>query len=56
MDATARPQASLMLGQAETDLLNITITRYTTVAGGIIVIYDCLLTVGDEVRVGHTWR
>lgn len=43
-------QTSLTLGKAETDILSITITRYTTVAGIVIIIYDCLLTIGDEVK------
>jgi len=56
MNGTCGLQTSLTLGQAETDLLNITITRYTTVAGVVIIIYDFLLTISDEVRVKHTWR
>ena len=50
MNATGSPQASLIFGQAETDILNITITRYTTAAAAVILIYDWLLTIGDEVR------
>ena len=30
------------------------ITRYTTAAGVVIVVYDYLLTIGDEVRDEHT--
>jgi len=49
------PHVSLTLGQAEANILNATMTRYTTVAGVVIIIYDYLLTIGDEVRVEHKW-
>ena len=58
MNATAdlhNLQNSLTLGKAETDILSITVTRYTTVAGIVIIIYDCLLTIGDEVKIKYTW-
>jgi hypothetical protein len=52
MDASAAAIncTHLTLGQAEADLLNVTITRYTTVAAVVLVVYDSLLTIGDEVR------
>ena len=43
-----------MLGQAEIDILNVTITRYIAAVGVVILIYDCLLTIDDEVRAEHT--
>lgn len=55
MNATASPQTSPALGHTEIDILGIMITRYTTVAGVVILLYDCLLTIGDEVRIGHSW-
>jgi hypothetical protein len=39
----------LTLGQAEVDILHVTMTRYATAAGVVIIIYDYLLTIGDEV-------
>lgn len=55
MNATADLHDLQTLGRAETDILSITITRYTTVAGIVIIIYDCLLTIGDEVKSERTW-
>jgi len=43
-----------MLGQTEAAVMNITMTRYTTTAAVVIVVYDYLLTIGDEVRDEHT--
>jgi hypothetical protein len=43
------------LDQAEAEILNVTITRYIAAAGVVILIYDFLLTIGDEVGVGCTW-
>lgn len=43
------------MDQAGTDLQLITITRYTTAAGVVVLIYDSLLTSSDEVRTAHTW-
>ena len=55
MNTTNGPQTSLPLGQADADVFNITMTRYTTAAGVVILLYDCLLTIGDEVIVEGTW-
>ena len=41
------------MSQAGTALQHITITRYTTAAGVVVLIYDILLTSGDEVRAAH---
>jgi hypothetical protein len=43
-----------MLGETEADILNIMMTRYTTAAGVVILVYDCLLTIGDEVGDRYT--
>ena len=55
MNSTAAPRKHLTMGQAGTDLQHITITRYTTAAGMVVLIYDSLLTSSDEVRAAHTW-
>lgn len=56
MDSTAGPRTNLTIGQPETDLKHITITRYTTGAGVVVLLYDSLLTFGDEVRAAHAWK
>ena len=49
MNFTAAPRAHLTMSQAGTALQHITITRYTTAAGVVVLIYDILLTSSDEV-------
>ena len=49
MNATSGHHLSPMLRQAKDDISNVTITRYATVAGVVIIIYDYLLTIDDEV-------
>lgn len=51
MNITSGPHISPTLGQAEADILHVTMTRYATAAGVVIIVYDYLLTIGDEVRV-----
>ena len=54
MNVTSSPFPPLTLGQAEATVLNVTITRYTTAAAVVILLYDWLITLSDEVRVGNT--
>ena len=44
------------LGRAGPNILTGMITHYTTVAGVVILIYDCLLTIDDEVSIRYTWK
>lgn len=55
MNATTDLRRHLMMGHAGTDLQHITITRYITAAGLVVLIYDTILTSSDEVRAPHTW-
>lgn len=55
MYSSAGPRTNLTIGQPETDLQHITITRYTTGAGVVVLLYDSFLTFGDEVRAAHAW-
>ena len=54
MNVTSGHHVPHMLRQVKDDISNITITRYATVAGVVIIIYDYLLTIDDEVGVRHT--
>jgi Family of unknown function (DUF6533) len=54
MNATSDHHISRGLSQAEVGVLNVTITRYTIAAGLVVLIYDCLLTIGDEVGIRYT--
>ena len=56
MNVTSDSSISSTLSQAGPDILTVTITRYTTAAGVVILIYDCLLTIDDEVSVRYTWK
>jgi len=53
MNSTSGLQTPLAIGQAEIALQHIRITRYTTAAAVVVLIYDTLLTFGDEVIVGY---
>lgn len=54
MNATSGPHISSTLGEIEADIFNAMMTRYITAAGVVILVYDSLLTIGDEVRYRHT--
>lgn len=51
MNVTSGPHVSPTFGQAEANTFNATMTRYATAAGVVIILYDYLLTIGDEVRI-----
>ena len=54
MNVTSDSHMSPRSGETEADILNVMMTRYTTAAGVVIVVYDCLLTIGEEVRDRYT--
>lgn len=47
---TSGPQISPTFGETEADIFNAMMTRYITAAGVVILVYDSLLTIDDEVR------
>ena len=49
MNASTNLDAVSSLGDVKTQVLNVDISRYTTAAGFVVLIYDFFLTLPDEV-------
>ena len=51
MNVPATLDAVSSLGNVETQILDVVISRYTTAAGFVVLLYDFLLTLPDEVSL-----
>lgn len=55
MDASATLDTLSSLGNVETQIQDVLISRYTTAAGFVVLLYDIFLTLPDEVSLPYVY-
>ena len=53
MNVPATLDAVSSLGNVKTQILDVVLSRYTTAAGFVVLLYDFFLTLPDEVSLLH---